>query len=87
MNEIQQVGRRRPESLNAEAAESSDRVEDFAFGVAAVKRMEQSGKGTLILGMLIDVGNGQFWLPQEGVIRAFENLPLFSDQGHHGLER
>jgi hypothetical protein len=76
-----------PEALDFQGIDAADLRQDLLFGVAAHACIQQAPEGALIGGILVDVRNAQLGLPQEGVVGAFERLPLLGDRVHHGLER
>ena len=53
------------------------------FAVAAGASVQELRKRKLVLARLVDVGNAQLRLPEERVVRTFENLPLLSDGLDH----
>src|SRR3546814_12528987 len=48
--------------------------------------VKKSAKGSLIVGVLVDVGDYEFGLPQECMIRTFENLSLLDDRMNNDLQ-
>ncbi|WP_214675465.1 hypothetical protein, partial [Escherichia coli] len=49
--------------------------------------MEQSTEGPLVLRILIDIRNAQLRLPKEGMIGAFEYLPLLRNGAYDRFQR
>ena len=87
VDEVQQVGHRRPQALDADGVDAVDGL-DHGFGrVAAFAGMQQARESALVVGVFVDVGNAQLGFPQEGVVSPLEDLPLFGDGPHHNLER
>ena len=86
VNEVQQVGDGRAQPLDAVLVQLLNRLNQFLFGVAAIARMQQPGERSLMIGILIDVRDAQFGLPEEGMVRPLEDLALLCNRGDHGFE-
>ena len=87
MDEVQQVGHRRPQALDGDGVDAMNGV-DHAFGrVATLTGVQQARERTLVVGVLVNVGDAQLGLPQERVVGALENLALFGDGPDHYFER
>jgi hypothetical protein len=69
------------------AIELLDRLYNrFAFGAARARR-QKSPKSSLVIRTLINVRDAKFWLPEEGVVRALEDLALLGDRPHDSFKR
>lgn len=87
MQEIEQVGGRRPQSLDPDGVQLPDRRDDLSARRAARARVEKVAERALILRGFVDIRNAKLRLPQECVIGALEDLPLFGDRVNDRLER
>jgi hypothetical protein len=87
MNEVKQVGCGWPQALDALGFERADRLEHVGLLGAAITRMQQPSKGTLIVPVFVDIRNPQFGLPQERMVGPLEDLTLLGNRGHDRLER
>ena len=86
MNEVKQVGCGWPQALDALGFERADRLEHVGLLGAAITRMQQPSKGTLIVPIFVDIRNPQFGLPQERMVGPLEDLTLLGNRGHDRLE-
>jgi hypothetical protein len=59
--------------------QSTDRPEHLFVVVAARAVIEKVGERKLVLMRLVDIRGAQFGLPWECMVRALENLSLFSN--------
>jgi hypothetical protein len=64
-----------------------DMADDLLGSVATRARIEEPSESPLIVGILVYVGNAKLRLPQESVVRTFENLALFGDGVDNGFKR
>ena len=87
MDEVQKIGRRRSEALDPMAVDSAYGLAHLVGGGAAVAGMEKASERLLIGDALVDVGNAQLGLPQEGVVGTLEDLPLLGDRANDGSQR
>jgi hypothetical protein len=49
--------------------------------------VKQPCERTLVVGVLVNIGNAQFRLPEKRVIGTLEDLPLFGNRSDNGLQR
>mmetsp|Transcript_61794 Transcript_61794/g.146106 ORF Transcript_61794/g.146106 Transcript_61794/m.146106 type:complete len:480 (-) Transcript_61794:495-1934(-) len=87
VDEVQQVCDRWAQPLDLLRVDALDRVDDRLRGIAAVTRVQQPRKRPLVVGVFVDVGDAELGLPQEGVVRTLEDLPLLGNRAHHRLQR
>ena len=59
MDEVQQVGHRRPQALDLQRVDALDGLDHGLGRVAAVAGVQQPGEGLLVRGVLVDVGDAQ----------------------------
>ena len=83
MQEVQQVRRRRAQSLDPALIEPADGLDDGCLGGAAKTRIKKAAEGRLVLSIFVDVRNPELRFPKEGVIGPFENLALLGDGAYH----
>jgi hypothetical protein len=69
-----------------ESIDSVDSGNDVLGLVAAGAVMKQAPKRPLIFRNLIDAGNAQLRLPEEGVVRTFEYLSLPGNRTDDGFQ-
>ncbi|GAV36263.1 hypothetical protein ROTAS13_03950 [Roseomonas sp. TAS13] len=86
MQEVEEVGDRRTEALDGFGVDLPYGGDNLQLGVAADAGVEQAAEGALVLRVLIDVGDAELRLPEEGVVRTLEDLPLLCDGVDHGLQ-
>jgi hypothetical protein len=64
-----------------------DSLHNLRLCIAACTGVEKLAESELIFRRPVDVGDPQLRLPQERVIRTFENLPLLRDRFHGSFKR
>lgn len=79
MQKIENVGYRRTQPLDLLSVDCEDPGDDLLGGIATGAMVKKSAKSSLIVGVLVDVRDSEFGLPQESMIRTFENLSLLGD--------
>ena len=87
MNEVQQVRHSRPKAFDLMRVDPADGLDHLLGVIATVARMQQSGEGALVGGVLIDVGDAQLGLPEKRMLGALEDLALPCHRTHDRLER
>ena len=87
MEEVEEVRGRRPEALDPALVEPPDRGEELLLAAAARARVKEPRERELVLPVLVDVGDAELRLPEEGVVRALEDLALLRDRADDRLER
>jgi hypothetical protein len=87
MEEVENVGRGRPEALDLVFVECANGREEFALAGAAGARVQKVSEGNLVVSILVDVGNAELGFPQKRMVRTPKDLTLLSDRTHHRLER
>lgn len=87
MDEVEQIGDRRPQPLDRQSVDLPDRRHHAPFIVAAIACMEQVAESQLVFFAFVDVGNAQLGLPQECMVGPAKDLPLLGDGAHQGFER
>src|SRR3546814_14543240 len=87
MQKIEKIGYRGTQPFNLLSIDCVDPGDDFFRSIAAGAMVKKSAKGSLIVGVLVDVGDSEFGLPQECMIRTFENLSLLGDRMNNDLQR
>src|SRR3546814_13562582 len=86
MQKIYKSGYRGAQPFNLLSIDCVDPGYDFFRSFAAGAMVKKSAKGSLIVGVLVDVGDSEFGLPQECMIRTFENLSLLGDRMNNDLQ-
>src|SRR3546814_11367831 len=86
MQKIEKIGYRGTQPFNLLSIDCVDPGDDFFRSIAAGAMVKKSAKGSLIVGVLVDVGDSEFGLPQECMIRTFENLSLLGDRMNNDLQ-
>jgi hypothetical protein len=87
VQEVEEVRDRRAEALDRLGVDLPDGGDDLLLRVAADPGVEEAPEGALVVGALVDVGDAELGLPQECVVRAFEDLTLLRDGVGHRLQR
>lgn len=87
MQEVEEVRRRRTQPLDVFLVELPDGAQDVVLGLAAGAQVQEAPERDLVLAVLVDVGNAQLGLPEEGVVGALEDLALLRDGADDGLEQ
>lgn len=86
MQEVEEVCRGRAEAFDRLRIEYVYRIDEHVAAFAAETHVEKRPERALVLGMLVDVWNAQFRLPEKRVVGALEQLPLFVDGANDSLE-
>src|SRR3546814_1075712 len=73
MQKIEKIGYRGTQPFNLLSIDCVDPGDDFFRSIAAGAMVKKSAKGSLIVGVLVDVGDSEFGLPQECMIRTFRS--------------
>ena len=87
MEEVEEVRRGRPETLDPLAVEGEHEVEQAALVGRVQAPVEEVGEGPLVLVVLVDVGDAELRLPVEGVGGPLEHLLLLGHRLQHRFER
>jgi len=87
VQEIEQVRGRRPQPLDAYGRQGPDRSQNLRLGGAAAAGLQHPREGELVVAVLVDVGDPQLGLPQEGMVGALEHLALLGDGSDDSLQR
>ena len=87
MDEIQQVGHRWPQAFDAQCINALYGIGHRVKRVTAIARMQKSGKRALVFGMLVNIGDTQFGLPEKRMICSFEHLALLGNGFDCDLQR
>ena len=87
MEKIDQVGHCRPESLDSELVDRADARENFRCCRTTAAVMQEPAESALIGRVFVDVRDAKFGLPEEGMVRALEDLPLFGHRMNDRLQR
>jgi hypothetical protein len=87
MQEVEEVCRRRTQPFDVFLVELPDGVQDVVLGLAAGAQVQEAPERDLVLAILVDVGDAQLGLPEEGVVGALEDLALLRDGADNRLEQ
>ena len=85
MEEVEDVGHGRTQAFDFQSVEVVNGPQDLLFARGVEDGFQKLAKSDFVLGVFIDVGDAQFWLPVEGVGGPFENLFLLRDGGQHAF--
>jgi hypothetical protein len=87
MQEIEEVRCRRTQPFDVFLVELPDGVQDVVLGLAAGAQVQEAPERDLVVAVLVDVGDAQLGLPEEGVVGALEDLALLRDRADDGLQQ
>jgi hypothetical protein len=87
VEKVEEVRDRRAEALDLPPVELPNSLDQPLFPGTARARVEELPETKLVLRVLVDVRDPELGLPQERVVGPLEDLPLFRDRTHDGLER
>ena len=86
MEEVEKIRRGRAEPFDLPIRKPVNRGQDTTLVRAAAALLQELPERDLVVTVLVDVRNAQFGFPEEGVVGAFEDLPLFGNRSDDGFK-
>jgi hypothetical protein len=87
VQEVEEIGRGRPKSLDALFVKPANGGDDILFIRTAAARIQETAEVQLVGRRLVDVRNSELRLPEKRVVGTLEDLPLLGNRPDDGLER